>query len=250
LGEYALRTPTTTLMVQRSDGIPNDVARLKGARFVSASETEDGRRLAESLIKDLTGGDTVSARFMRAEWFEFRPTCKVWLGTNHKPVIRGTDNAIWDRLKLIPFTVRIPEAEMDTHLGDKLRLELPGILAWAVRGCLAWQDKGLATPAAVTAATAEYRDEMDVLAAFLAECVIERTDLQVTKGALYDAYKAWCMDAGEYVQTKRWLGVRLKEREWHDGRDTSGDRTWERIGLVTREKEPPEAEPEQAPLDF
>ena len=253
LGEYALRTPTTTLMVQRSDTIPNDVARLKGARFVSASETEDGRRLAESLIKDLTGGDTVSARFMRAEWFDFRPTCKVWLGTNHKPVIRGTDNAIWDRLKLIPFTVRIPEAEMDTHLGDKLRLELPGILAWAVRGCLAWQEKGLETPAVVTAATAEYRDEMDVLAAFMAECVIEGPNLEIAKGALYNAYRRWCDEAGERAMTKRKLGDHLKERNWQDGRSGSGDkraRVWERVGLVAKETEPPETEPAQRPLNF
>lgn len=249
LGDYALRTPTATLMAQRTDGIPNDVARLKGARFVSASETEDGRRLAEAMIKDLTGGDTISARFMRAEWFEFRPTCKVWLGTNHKPVIRGTDNAIWDRLKLIPFTVRIPDNEIDPHLGDKLREELPGILAWAVRGCVEWQSKkGLNAPAAVTVATDAYRDEMDVLAGFVAECVYQDANAGVTKGALYDAYKRWCEDAGERVQTKRWLGRRLNERGWKEGKNRSGDRAWLGYGLLSDETEPPEAEPR--PLNF
>ena len=104
-----MRTPTETLLVKRGESIPNDVARLKGARFVFASEADEGRRIAESLIKDMTGGEKVVARFMRGEWFEFRPEFKIWLSTNHKPVIKGTDNAIWDRIKLIPFTVRIEE---------------------------------------------------------------------------------------------------------------------------------------------
>ncbi len=113
LGEYAMRTPTEMLLARRSDGVPNDVARLKGARFVSASETEEGRRLAESRIKDLTGQDTITARFMKAEWFDFAPTHKLWLSTNHKPEIRGTDAAIWRRIRLVPWTVSIPPAEQD-----------------------------------------------------------------------------------------------------------------------------------------
>ena len=149
---------------------------------------------------------------------------------------------------------------MDTHLGDKLRLELPGILAWAVRGCLSWQDKGLDTPAAVTTATTEYRDEMDALAGFIDECVIEGPNLEVTKGNLYDAYKRWCDEDGERAMTKRKLGRRLLERGWQDGKDTSGDnRIWASVGLVTTKKEPPDedqnaeppdAEPPQRPLNF
>ena len=134
MGDYAQRTPTETLLAKKENAIPNDIARLRGARFVYASETEDGKRLAESAIKDLTGGDTVSARFMRGEWFDFKPTFKLWVATNHKPVVRGTDSAIWDRIRLIPFTVTIPEDERDKHLPARLLAELPGILAWiAVR---------------------------------------------------------------------------------------------------------------------
>jgi putative DNA primase/helicase len=129
LGDYAMRTPTETLLVKRPGGVPNDVARLKGARFVTASETEEGRRLAESLVKDLTGQDTISARFMWAEWFDFKPTHALHLSTNHKPEIRGTDAAIWRRIRLIPWAVTIPPAEQDRELPEKLRTELPGVLA-------------------------------------------------------------------------------------------------------------------------
>src|SRR5262249_40147816 len=128
LGDYTLRTPTETLLAKRDGSIPNDVARLKGARFVTASESEEGKRLSEAFIKDVTGGDVISARFMRAEFFEFKPECKLWLATNHKPVIRGTDKAIWDRIRLIPFEIRIPEGEQDKQLLAKLQDELPGIL--------------------------------------------------------------------------------------------------------------------------
>ncbi|HLI51013.1 MAG TPA: phage/plasmid primase, P4 family, partial [Thermomicrobiaceae bacterium] len=149
LGDYAMQTPTDTLMAKRQDAIPNDVARLRGARFVAAVETEDGRRLSEPLVKQLTGGDRVTARFMRAEWFEFSPTFKLWLATNHKPVIRGTDHAIWRRIRLIPFTVTIAEADQDKELPAKLRAEMPGILRWAIDGCLSWQRDGLGVPEAV-----------------------------------------------------------------------------------------------------
>src|SRR5262249_54371075 len=147
----------------------NDVARLKGARFVSAIEAEDGRRLAEALIKQMTGGDTMTARFLYGEFFEFLPEFKIFLAVNHKPLIRNTDHAIWRRIRLVPFTVTIPEAERDKDLPAKLRRELSGILAWAVQGCLDWQRAGLGMPEAVKAATAEYRAEMDVLDQFLAE---------------------------------------------------------------------------------
>ena len=170
LGDYSLRTPTETLMVKPYNQIPNDLAQLPGRRFVHASESEEGKRLSESLIKDLTGRDTISARFMRGEFFQFQPVCKLWLRTNHKPVIRGTDNAIWDRIRLIPFDLRISEEQEDCGLPGRLREELPGILAWAVGGCLSWQAHGLGLPTEVKIASATYRAEMDQLAAFLSEC--------------------------------------------------------------------------------
>lgn len=231
LGDYALRTPTETLMLKRPGSIPNDVARLRGARFVSASESEEGRRLAESLIKDLTGRDTISARFMRAEWFDFVPECKIWLATNHKPEIRGTDKAIWDRIRLIPFEVTIPEDKQDKQLADKLKEELPGILAWAVEGCLAWQREGLGVTEKVRAATRAYRDEMDILAGFIEDCCIEGADKEALAGDLHQAYKDWGGDLGQ-----RKFGLALKERGFTKGRKTTephkGRVLWRGLGLL------------------
>ena len=159
LNDYAQQSPTETFMLRRFGGVPNDVARLKGKRFVSTIEIEQGRRMAESLVKALTGGDTIAARFLFGEFFEFIPQFKLFLGTNHKPVIHGTDLAIWRRIRLIPFLVTIPEEKQDRELVSKLKEELPGILNWAIKGCLAWQKDGLGVPEEVKAATDEYRKE-------------------------------------------------------------------------------------------
>lgn len=173
LGDYGLQAPAEMLMVKRDGGIPNDVARLRGARFVATSETEDGRCFAESLVKQLTGGDVISARFLYGEFFEFLPTHKILLATNHKPVIRGSDFAIWRRIKMLPFEVTIPPNEQDKTLEQKLRDELPGILNWALDGCLSWQDGGLLEPDEILAATNAYRGEMNLLATWIEmRCVI------------------------------------------------------------------------------
>lgn len=232
LGDYALRTPTSTLLVKPDGGIPNDLARLKGARFVSASETEQGKRLAEALVKDVTGGDTISARFLGREYFDFRPECKIWLATNHRPVIRGTDKAIWDRIRLIPFTVTIPEGERDPGLLDKLSAELPGVLAWAVRGCLDWRREGLGTPPEVRAATEGYRNEMDLLAGFLEDCCFVDPQAQATAKLLYSAYTKWCEDAGERAESQRSFGLRLAERGFQPDKGTGGRRVWRGLGLL------------------
>jgi putative DNA primase/helicase len=237
LGDYAMRAPTEMLLAKRSGGIPNDVARLKGARFVAASETEEGRRLAESLVKDLTGQDTISARFMRAEWFDFKPTHKLWLSTNHKPEIRGTDTAIWRRIRLIPWSVTIPPAEQDKKLPAVLRRELPGILAWIVRGCLEWRRGGLQAPDEVRKATSEYRAEMDVLAVFLGECCETGPELWDYAKDLYTSYKRWCGEAGERPETQRKFGERLRERGFQ--RDRGGSRgagIWRGLRLSTEER--------------
>lgn len=187
LGNFWLKAPTEMLMQQRSGGggVPNDVARLPGARMVVAAEVSEGGRIDEAKVKDLTGGDTLIARFMRAEFFEFRPVFKLWLYGNHKPQIRGTDNGIWRRIRLIPFTATIPEAERDPALAEKLRVELAGILAWAVRGCLAWQAEGLTAPVAVKAATDTYRAEMDAIGAFLLDSCTIAPRLSASAGDLY-----------------------------------------------------------------
>ena len=238
LGDYAMRAPTEMLLAKRSDGVPNDVARLKGARFVSASETEEGRRLAESRIKDLTGQDTITARFMKAEWFDFAPTHKLWLSTNHKPEIRGTDAAIWRRIRLVPWAVTIPPAQQDKKLPIALRHELAGILAWVVRGCLQWRREGLQAPDEVRKATGEYRAEMDVLAGFLVECCELDTGHWEYAKDLYECYKRWCDENGERPEPQRKFGGRLGERGFQ--RDRGGSRgagIWRGVRLTEGEKE-------------
>lgn len=233
-GDYGLRTPTETLLVKRSGSIPNDVARLRGARLVTASESEAGKRLAESFVKDLTGGDTIAARFMRAEWFDFRPACKVWLATNHKPIIRGTDKAVWDRIRLIPWKVTIPEQEQDKRLSDKLLAELPGILAWAVGGAVEWYQDGLGIPGEVRAATARYRSEMDVLGGFIEDCCTLKPTARASAKDLHDTYKTWCEANGEKAIGKKALGLRLAERGLEPGK-SGGTRLWYGIGLLSPE---------------
>jgi len=234
LGEYGRSADAALLMHRNNDGVRNDVARLAGARFVSTSETEAGRHLAEVLVKQLTGGDKVTARFLYSEFFEFDAQFKLFLTTNHKPGIRGTDNAIWRRIRLIPFEVTIPEEQQDKDLPQKLRTELPGILAWAVRGCLRWQKDGLGQSEKISIATADYRAEMDILGAFLKNSCVERADLQETAGNIYAAYKRWCDASGEKALTQQRLGVALADRGFKTNR-TSRTRFW--LGLKCREME-------------
>ena len=234
MADYARKTPTETLMVRRGEAIPNDVARLRGARFVAAVEAEEGRRLAESLVKELTGGDTIAARFMRAEWFEFLPQFKLWLATNHKPRIVGTDRAIWRRIRLIPFNVTIPKVEQDRHLAEKLREEWPGILAWAVEGCLAWQRHGLEEPEEVTRATEEYRAEQDVIGAFLEECCYEDSTASALARDLFGAYRTWAEQNGEKLTTQKDFGGRLGERGFVRGTGAGNVKKWLGVGLLEK----------------
>lgn len=233
LGDYALQTPAETfLQGDRSGGIPNDIARLRGARFVAAVEAGEGRRLSEVLIKQLTGQDTITARFLHQEFFEFKPICKIFLATNHKPRISGTDHAIWRRVRLIPFNVTIPESERDKELPDKLKSELPGILAWAVRGCLGWQELGLGMPEEIRNATEGYRADMDLIANFLDECCNISSFASVWAGDLYDAYTAWCSVNGEKAHSQRRFGMSLTERGFIRERGTAGRIRWLGIGLI------------------
>jgi P4 family phage/plasmid primase-like protien len=231
MGDYAANTNAETILSRRNEGINNDVAALKGARFVSAAEVEQDRRLAESKVKNLTGTDTVTARFLYAEPFEFRPEFKLWLSTNNKPIIRGTDDAIWDRVRLIPFDQRFDGDRCDPKLPEKLRQELPGVLAWMVQGCLAWQREGLGEPEKVRVATEGYRAEQDVLAAFIEERCLVASEAWVKFADLYAAYHEWCVEAGENAETKRRLGNRLKERGHEPDRGTGNVPIRRGIGL-------------------
>ena len=185
LAGYAMHTTTASLLGSSGSPIRNDLARLNGARFVSAVEIGMGKKLDEALVKQLTGGDQVTARFLYNEFFEYKPEFKLFIAANHKPDIQGVDHGIWRRIHLIPFDVTIPTEEIDRDLPDKLRAELTGILAWAVQGCREWQEHGLNVPASIANATAAYRDEMDIVAEFLNDrCTLQANEKSIAEGFL------------------------------------------------------------------
>ena len=211
LGDYAANVQAKTLLARgQTNDISSDIARLKGPRFVTCAEPNEGARLDEGLIKQLTGGDRVTARRLYADEMEFVPKFKIWMGTNHKPVIRGRDYGIWRRLRIIPFDVKIPAEKVDRRLKYKLRAEYPGILRWAVEGCRLWQREGLAMPQAVEDALAEYKSEMDVLAAFLAACTAPFGECQA--GELYRVYVAWAKESNEYIMSATKFGREMRKK--------------------------------------
>jgi putative DNA primase/helicase len=222
LADYARQAEPDLLIARRGEVHPTNVASLAGTRLVVCSEVEAGRRMAESMIKQLTGGDIITARFMRGDFFQFEPTFKVWLAANHKPEIRGTDNAIWRRIRLIPFDVTIPKEQQDPELVSKLREELPGIMAWAIEGARQWQAHGLGIPAVVRAATQSYREEQDVLAAFLTECCTTGDGMKAPAKTLYASFRQWSQDNGEPVKTQKEFGMRLAERGFDRRRSGAG----------------------------
>jgi putative DNA primase/helicase len=236
LGPFCAQTPTETLLVKKEGGIPNDLARLQGIRLVTAVETEDGKRLAEARVKALTGGDTITARFLHQEFFEFIPQFKIFLAVNHKPVVRGTDPGLWRRIHLIPFSVTIPEEQRDRELLEKLRSELPGILAWAVRGCLEWARDGLKPPETVLTATKAYKDEMDVVGDFIEEKCVVSSQASVSAENLRRAFEEWSKANDVPRLSHRYLAARWKERGATPARGGAGTRIWRGIGL--REGEP------------
>jgi putative DNA primase/helicase len=230
LEDYAQQSEFDTFVTKKNDGPRNDIARLKGARLVAAVEAAQGRQLAENVIKQVTGGDTVTARFLYHEHFEYLPQFKLFLVANHKPVIVGTDEAIWRRIRLIPFTVTIPREQRDKQLLEKLRAELPGILAWAVRGCLQWQADGLGEPDAVSIATADYKREMDVMADFIEEHCVLGEEETINAGLLYLTFQAWAEKNGEEVLTQKRFGTQLRERGFAATKK-KGQRCWVGLGL-------------------
>jgi putative DNA primase/helicase len=235
-GDYGMQA-APDLLVAKKGAHPTEVADLFGKRLVASIEVEDGRRLAESLVKQLTGGDKVRARRMRQDFWQFDPTHKVFMAVNHKPEVRGTDTAIWRRIRLIPFTETIPPAEQDKKLPEKLRAELSGILAWAVEGCLEWRREGLQAPDEVRKATGQYRSEMDVIGAFLQdECEIG-LDYREPFTIVYKRYEEWCEDGGERAETRRKFNARLKERGGFEARRSGpgGSNEWHGLRLLKKQ---------------
>lgn len=213
LGDYATNIQPQTIMVNpKSGNAPSsDIARLKGARLVTSVEPNEGMRLDEGLLKQLTGDDVVTARKMFSEEFEFKPEFKLWMATNHKPLIRGTDTGIWRRIHLIPFEVQIPPDKVDKKLKYKLVKESEGILKWAVQGCIRWQNEGLPMPQKVLDAVREYQHEMDVISAFLDACCM--TGEGETKASkLYAVYAKWAEEHNEYLMSSTKFGTELKRK--------------------------------------
>lgn len=187
-------------MDRKHGGASNDIARLDGVRLVLSNEIEDGTRLAETLVKQLTGGDPIAARFLYQEHIEMIPVFKLVIAGNHKPVIRGDDHGIWRRIVLIPFVVMIPPADQDPGLSRKLDAEASGILAWMVRGCLAWRAEGLNVPPEIRVAVQEYRCEMDVLDQWLEERCEKAEDRETKASDLYRSYSFWAQLNGLHAQ--------------------------------------------------
>lgn len=216
-GSYAKNTTTNLIAKQKHEPEPqsNLVARLKSARAVIGAEIPEDARLNEAKVKEMTGGDMLTARFLYKENFDFKPQFKLWFSMNAKPVVSGVDFGIWRRIRLIPFTLQIPVDQQDKELKEKLRKEFPGILAWAVRGCLDWQRGGLQTPLAVQENVEDYRKEMDGIGEWLEDfCIVERT-AECAATVLYASYAAWAKAQGAHVNSARWLGLELKKRKFH-----------------------------------
>lgn len=194
LGDYSNNMQAKSLMVKKNDNVNTDIARLSKARFVTSSEPNEGFRFDEGLIKQLTGGDKVTARFLYAEEFEYTPKFKIWVSTNHKPIIRGTDDGIWRRLVLIPFDVQIPEEKVDKDLKYKLLREAPAILNWMAEGAYMWMQEGLEMPDKLKAAVQKYRNEMDTLGQFIEDCCKVDKYSSEKVSNLHQAYKTWSND--------------------------------------------------------
>ena len=221
-GDYHCTTPIETFTAASHDRHPTELAALRGARLVTATETEEGRRWAESRIKALTGGDKIAARFMRQDFFEFVPGFKLIIAGNHKPGLRSVDEAIRRRFNLVPFTVTIPSQERDERLPEKLRLELPGILAWMIKGCMAWRKQGLAAPPIVTEATTAYLEAEDALAVWIEEAGDRDPSAWASTSDLFGSWTVWATKAGEYVGSQKRFSQLLETRGLVYSRRRSG----------------------------
>ena len=213
LGDYHKTAPIETFVATAIASHPTDLAGLRGARLVTAVETEEGRRWAELKIKSLTGGDRISARFMRQDFFEFTPEFKLIIAGNHKPGLRSVDEAIRRRFHLVPFAVTIPPEDRDIDLANKLRTEWRGILQWAIEGCLKWQAEGnLAKPKAVADATAAYLEAEDAMAAWVEDRCECKASFEDTAAKLFASWKAWAELNGEFVGSQKQFAEKLQSR--------------------------------------
>lgn len=226
LGDYVMQAaPETFLSKKHGNGIGNDIARLRGARLITSVEVDEGRHLAEALVKQATGGDTVVARFLYGEHFEFTFEGKMFFAVNNKPRISGGDYGIWRRVRLVPFTVTIPPEERDKDLVLKLRHEAGGILSWLVHGCSEWQRESLGEPAAVVQATEAYHEEQDDVGEFLRDCADMGASFREQPAALRLAYANWCATNCHEQMSEKTFAMKLKNKGFENFR-SGGKRFW------------------------
>lgn len=239
-GDYAVIAPMEMFIETRDARHPTELAFLRGARLVVAQETEKGRRWAQSKIQTLTGGDKITARFMRQDFFTFVPQFKLAIAGNHRPSLRSVDEAIRRRFNLIPFTVTIPKDERDPDLFEKLKPEWPGILQWAIDGCKDWHEQGLNPPATVRDATEEYLTAEDAIGNWIDECCDIAPGCHQLKSELYASWKRWAEAAGETVGSQKALTAVLDGRGFKPKREGgTGERIFEGIALKPIEPEGP-----------
>ena len=232
-GDYA-RPVDPGLLIDRGDVHPTGTAALFGLRLAVTHETDAGRRLAEGTVKRLTGGDKITARRMREGFWDFDPSHSIVMHTNHKPVVRGTDEGIWRRLRFVPFDVVIPEHERDRNLPERLALEVDGVLSWVVAGYRQWQDRGLAEPEQVTTATASFRGESDMLRLFLDERCTTNPHSHVRSTDLFEAWQNWCKRENVAAGTHTAFSGDLVARGYDKGHSRVG-KIWRGIGLYPDE---------------
>lgn len=234
-GNYAKQMNVQTIVAKKnqSGSANSDIARLEGARIVTSSELNEGDRFDESLVKQLTGGDKILARFLYGSEFEYKPKFKIWMATNHLPIIRGTDDGIWRRIKIIPFNIQIPKEKVDKKLEYKLKAEYTGILNWIVQGAIMWQQEGLEDPEAVRQVIENYRAEMDPLDAFLEECCTTGQNYSIKARDMYNAYHEWAKESEEYKMSLNKFGREMSKKllrvKKMDG--------WYYVGLKLKEPE-------------
>lgn len=226
LGNYTTNIQPQSIMVkQQTGGASPDIAKLAGARLVTTTEPNDGMRFDEGLVKQMTGGDTITARFLNENEFDYTPQFKLWMATNHKPIIRGTDDGIWRRMAIVPFTVQIPFHKVDRQLTNKLKGELKAILNWAVEGYQLWKLIGLAEPQTIKDQRGEYRQEMDPVAEFIDECCVLVQGDRERASDLYKAYKKWALDNGQHLFSSTKFGIEMSNKftkklsggAWYEG---------------------------------
>ena len=230
LGNYAHQADFNTFIEQKNSTVREDLASLSGARVVMASECDSGKNLSEAIVKQITGGEAIRSRFLYGRSFEYVPTFNIFLATNHRPNVQGTDLGIWRRLKLIPFNVTIPEPERDEEFIDKLLEEIDGIFAWAVEGCALWQSEGLQEPDDVKAATQEYRADNDILTEFIAERLEHDASYKTDLKDMYNEYVSWSDENGiKRPLGKQAFNSKLRERGWKEIH--SGTKHWRGVRI-------------------